>query len=132
MDLSTLEPGQTLFSSSMTISAEQAAAYRSAVGDGAALYDEERVVPPMAVAALVMGGAMRAIQLPPGAVHTGQELEFLRPVPEGTVLSCSASVVSNGVRRGTRLLVLELRALDGAGTAVRGRATIAVPDGGGG
>ena len=126
MDLSTLQPGQRLFSRSMAVSADDAAAYRSAVGDDAPPAAGEHVVPPMAVAAMVMGAAMEAVELPPGAVHTAQELEFARPVDEGVVLACSATVVSNSVRRGTRFIVLEMRGDDGAEAALRARSTIAI------
>ena len=125
MDLSTLEPGQRLFSQSMAVSAAHAAAYRSAVGDDGALA-EEHLVPPMALAAMVMGAAMEAVELPAGAVHTAQELEFGQPVAEGATLACSATVVSNSVRRGTRFIVLEMRGGDGTETALAARSTIAI------
>ncbi len=126
MDLSTLEPGQRLFSRSMAVSAADAAAHRSAVGDDAAPAAEEHLVPPMALAAMVMGAAMEAVELPAGAVHTAQELEFAMPVAEGATLACSATVVSNSVRRGTRFIVLEMRGADGADTALTARSTIAI------
>ena len=127
MDLSTLEPGQQLFSRSMSVSADDAASYRAAVGDETP--SDEHAVPPMAVAAMVMGAAMQTVELPAGAVHTAQELEFARPVEEGATLVCSATVVSNSVRRGTRFLVLELLGVDGDETAVSARTTIAIGGG---
>ena len=51
---------------------------------------------------------------------------FWGPVEEGVMLACSATVVSNSVRRGTRFIVLEMRGEDGAETALRARATIAI------
>ena len=126
MDLSTLEPGHRLFSRSMAVSADAAASYRSAVGDDEPRSAEEHVVPPMAVAAMVMGAAMEAVELPAGAVHTAQELEFARPVEEGAPLTCSATVVSNSVRRGTRFIVLEMLGVDGAETALSARSTIVI------
>ena len=126
MDLSTLEPGQRLFSRSMAVSADDAASYRSAVGDDSRPTDGEQVVPAMAVAAMVMGAAMAAVELPAGAVHTAQELEFARPVEAGAPLTCSATVVANSVRRGTRFIVLEMLAVDGAETAFAARSTIAI------
>ncbi len=125
MDLSTLEPGQRLFSRSMAVSAAAAASYRSAVGDDAPAAGEH-VVPPMAVAAMVMGAAMAAVELPAGAVHTAQELEFARPVEEGAPLTCSATVAANSVRRGTRFVVLEMRGVDGTEMAFAARTTIAI------
>ena len=126
MDLSTLEPGQRLFSRSMTVSADAAASYRAAVGDDPPPSDGEHVVPPMAVAAMVMGAAMEAVALPAGAVHTAQELEFARPVEVGAPLTCSATVVANSVRRGTRVIVLQMLGVDGAEKAFAARSTIAI------
>ena len=126
LDLSTLEPGQRLFSRSMAITADAAASFRAAVGDDAPAAAGEHAVPPMAVAAMVMGAAMEAVELPAGAVHTAQEIEFAKPVDEGVALACSATVVSNSVRRGTRFIVLEMRGEDGAETVLRARATIAI------
>ena len=128
MDISQLQPGQTLFAIRITVSASASAAYCEAVEDGCAIHASERLVPPMAVAALVMGAAMRAISFPSGAVHTGQELEFSRAVPEGAALECSGVLGQNSVRRGTRFLTLEIRAEADGEPAVSGRASIAVPE----
>ena len=127
-DLSQLKPGQSLLDERIVISAAAAEAYRTAIEDDTALYADERLVPPMAVAALVMGAAMRAVELPAGAVHTGQELEFAAPISEGAELSCSATVAQNSVRRGTRFLVLEIRGEQEGELAVAGRVTIAVAE----
>ncbi|MEX2431118.1 MAG: hypothetical protein WD645_04285 [Dehalococcoidia bacterium] len=128
MDLSTLQPGQPLFTERMAIATQASAAYREAVDDGCGLHAQERLVPSMAVAALVMAGAMRAVQLPAGAVHTGQELEFVREVAEGASLECSGSVGQNTVRQGARFLTLELRATCDGELVLHGRANISLQE----
>ena len=128
MELNTLEPGHRLVDREIVVTEEMAGAYVRAVGDECALYAEEGLVPPMAVAALVMAEAMDAVSLPAGAVHTGQELTFSRAVAMGSAVRCSATVAANSVRRGTRFLTLDLRgALDGE-AAVEGRAALAIPE----
>jgi hypothetical protein len=129
VELDALQPGQTLFSERISVPAAASAAYREAVDDGCDLHPQKCLVPSMAVAALVMGAAMRAVHLPAGAVHTGQELLFSREVPEGVELDCSTSVAQNSVRQGTRFLTLELRAMRGGELAVSGRANIAIQEG---
>ena len=130
MDLGTLEPGHTLVEREIVVTAAMANAYVAAVGDANALYADEGLVPPMAVAVLVMAEAMDAVSLPAGTVHTGQELTFSRPVAMGAAVRCSATVAANSVRRGTRFLTLGLRgALDGE-VAVEGRAALAIPEAG--
>ena len=128
MDLNTLEPGHRLVDREIVVTEEMADAYVRAVGDECALYAEEGLVPPMAVAALVMAEAMDAVSLPAGTVHTGQELTFSRAVAMGSAVSCSATIAANSVRRGTRFLTLDLLgALDGE-AAVEGRAALAIPE----
>lgn len=128
MDLNTLEPGHALADREIVITASMADAYIRAVGDECSLYAEERLVPPMAVAALVMAEAMDAVSLPAGTVHTGQELTFSRPVAMDSAVRCFATVAANSVRRGTRFLTLDLRGeLDGE-AAIEGRAALAIPE----
>ncbi|MXY60171.1 MAG: MaoC family dehydratase [Chloroflexi bacterium] len=128
MDLNALEPGHALVDREVVITSAMADAYISAVGDGNTLYAKEGVVPPMAVAALVMAEAMEAVSLPAGTVHTGQELTFLRPVAMDSAVRCSATVAANSVRRGTRFLTLDLRGEMDGEAAVEGRAALAVPE----
>ena len=126
MELSSLTPGQLLVDRELTISAEVAAAYREAVEDTTSLYQDHQVVPSMAVAALALAMVMEAVQLPSGAVHMGQTLEFAGPVVPQGPLQCSAHVAQNSVRGTTRFLGLEFRAARQGQTVVSGRADILV------
>jgi acyl dehydratase len=103
MDFATLEPGHQLFSQRITIASDSVVAYLAAVDDRSGPYAQEGIVPPMVVAALGMSQAMKAIELPAGAVHTGQELRFQAAVDVGAGVDYSAMVVQNSVRRGTSL-----------------------------
>ena len=128
MDLNALEPGQLLVEREVVITTDRAAAYLDAVGDDSPLYGEEGLVPPMAVAAIVMSEAIEAISMPAGTVHTTQELTFARPVASGAMLRCTAKVASNSVRRGTRFLALDLRGDCDDDVAVEGRTTLAIAE----
>jgi len=131
MDLAILETGQTLLRAPLTISPQEIDAYLDAVDDDAEVYRAEHLAPPMAVAALIMASAMRAVALPAGAVHTSQELDFAAPValgPDGATLDCLASVAQNSERRGTRFLVLEIAADIQGRRAVTGRISLAVAE----
>ncbi len=128
MDLSSLGPGAIVVDEELAVSQEAAKAYLLAVGDAETLYREHQVAPPMAIAALAMAAAMRAVELPPGAVHTGQELTFVRPVTPTTRLRCSARVGQNSVRRGTRFLTLQFQVAGDGHSAVEGQASIAIPE----
>jgi hypothetical protein len=128
MDLSTLEPGHKLFSRRLAITDDAVADYLAAVEDDSNAYAQAGIAPPMAVAALVMGEALQAIELPAGAVHTGQELGFEAGVDIGTEVDCTAKVVQNSVRRGTRFMALEITADAGDTRALTGRVTLAITE----
>ena len=128
MDLATLEPGSELFSRRIAMTGDAVAGYLAAVEDDAEAYAQEGIVPPMAVAALVMAEALKAIELPAGAVHTGQELGFLAAVDVGAEVQCTAKVVQNSVRRGTRFVALEITADVGDERALTGRVSLAIPE----
>ncbi len=113
----------------MTISRERAALYRDAVGDRSALYDEAGVAPAMAVAALAMESAMRAVELPSGAIHVSQQLAFMQPLALERPTTCTTTMSQNSVRRGVRFLVLQFEvASDGSAPVMTGSATITIKE----
>jgi len=69
-------------------------------------------VPPMAIAAYAMSALSQVLSLPPGSIHTAQEMEFLQSVPLGTTVSCSAKIVQKQARARFRLLVVEINIRD--------------------
>lgn len=128
MDLSTLEPGQTLTVESLDITEAAIASYRAAVGGATAAPAVDGAAPPMAVAAWALGSAMRSVELPQGAVHISQTLDFVRSARPGADLRCTTMVGQNSVRRGVRFLVVEVSVADGADEAMRGSATITIKE----
>jgi len=128
MRLDSLGPGQLVGEEELSISQEAVEAYQGAVRGENATPLHPMLVPPMAVAALAMGAALRAAQLPPGAVHTGQELEFLAPVEPSTRLHCSVTVGQNSVRRGTRFLTLQFQVAREGQTLVQGLTSLIIQE----
>ncbi len=49
--------------------------YLKATGDNNT-YTEEKIAPPMLIAALAMSAMSANLEMPPGSVHVSQELEF--------------------------------------------------------
>jgi len=110
------------------LSPEWVSQYVAAVEDAAIGRLGDDLVPPMAVAALSIRALLDAASLPPGAIHLGQELAFLRPLSIGERLSARARVASRGERQGWALMSIELDVADGAGRPVMtGRATVTMP-----
>ncbi len=129
--LATLPKGHELPASTFELSREWVREYVAAVEDGAIGARDEGLVPPMAVAALAVRSLLDAAELPPGAVHLGQETEFVRPVRVGERLSASARVVSRGERQGWVLMGIDMKVDGQDGEPVmKGRATLTMPAGG--
>jgi len=102
--------------------------YVSAVEDGAIGGLGEGLVPAMAVAALALRALLDSAKLPPGAIHLGQELAFLRPVHVGERLWVRAQVASRGERQGWILMDIHLNVGDeSARPVMTGRATVTMP-----
>ena len=101
---------------------EWVADYVDAVEDSAI---DAEVTPPMAVATQAIRILLSEMPLPPGALHGGQDLEFLRPVGRGEQLSLQARVANNSSRRGLTVVAVDLVVEDKSGaTVMRGRSTI--------
>ena len=66
--------------------------YLRAVGDGLPLYSHHGMVPPVALAARALGSLLERLELPPGAIHSLQEVSALTPVAVGQVVTARASV----------------------------------------
>jgi acyl dehydratase len=104
------------------------AKYLEAVGESAEFL-ELGIVPPLATAACAMTALSQSFTVPPGSIHASQELEFLKPVPIGSRVSCSGRIAQKLVRGSLNLVMLEISVLDEDGDKVlSGKATIAAPD----
>lgn len=131
IDYSSLQPGQRLSHQLLTLDADSIAAYVDAVSDSSrpTSADGAPLAPPMAIAVLALSAVINALQIPGGAIHAGQELDFRKAMPVGATLVCTATLARNSMRRGWRFLVVNLAAADGDGNAVMsGKSTIMLPE----
>ena len=104
--------------------------YAASVEDGAIGALDEDLVPPMAVAALAVRSLLESAELPPGAIHLGQEMQLLRPVRVGERLAARAKVASRGERQGWIVMGIELNVEDGErGSVMEGRTLLTMPAG---
>ena len=115
MRFSDLTPGYEFPSTAVALDAETVQRYLAATEDDNALYWRDgalAMVPPLAVAALAFRGIAQELALEPGSLHTGQELEFRRPVAVGERLTTAARVTASSKRRGFTALAVEIAATD--------------------
>ncbi len=114
---------------SWQVSEEFVAAYLEAVGDGSPVCFEHRLAPPLALAARGLGGLLEKLELPPGAIHSVQEIETKQPVPFGAEVTAQAVVGPSRRRGGMELLAVNLSLQDGKGaTALESKSTVLVLD----
>ena len=82
----------------------------------------------MAAAALAVRSMLEGAELPPGAIHLGQEMALLKSVRVGERLSVSARIASRGERQGWILMGIEMDVEDRDGSPVmQGRALLTMP-----
>ena len=129
VDYSSLVPGQQISNQRIVLDEEKVSRYTDAVGDSSVLSsDGRKLTPPMAVAALSLGGVINDLQIPGGTLHAGQELTFLSAVTVGETLDCKATLVQNSTRGEWRFLVVHMDVEDREGRKVmEGKSTIMVP-----
>lgn len=127
LDFHGLARGDEFMIPSITFDASDVRAYLDATGEPTERWDG--VAPPLAVGAWALGALMEHIPLPGGALHAGQEFEFLRALTPGEPLEASVTVAQRSERRGTVLLALaiELRNAGDGEVVLRGRSTVAAP-----
>jgi hypothetical protein len=91
----------------------------------------EQWVPPLAIAAQFSKGVSE-MDLPLEALHTGQELDFLKPVAIDSEIRCTGRVVFNRQRGEVALVQIEFEGQDAMGDIViHGKTTLLLPSGAG-
>ena len=135
LDFRSLAKGDALPPFPVAFGEDDMRAYLDATGEPPERWAEAGAAPPLAAGAFAIAALLERVALPDGALHAGQEFEFLRAVAPGEPLEAEVRVAQRSERRGALLLALDIE-LRGAGgeTVLRGRSTVAAPpapDGGG-
>ena len=101
--------------------------YLNAVGDPSRLYREARLAPPLALAAYALGALLQRLTLPPGTVHSLQEVKIQRAVQFGEELRGIASLGRPKLRGKKHFLTISYSLRDQAGLEVQtGKSTVLV------
>ena len=125
-----LMAGHTVSSRVFRLDVEKLAAYVEAVDDGSMLWIEGDVqfVPPMAIAAMALQGAIDSIGIPGGTVHVGQEFEIIEPVRVGQTMRSKAVILQNSVRGAIRLMAVAFTVTDDNGALLmNAKSTLLLP-----
>jgi acyl dehydratase len=112
---------------SWTITQESVRQYLNAVGDTLPLYAETGLAPPLALAAYSLRALLQKLNLPPGAIHSLQELETLRVVRFGEEITGIAHLERPRSRREMQFITVRYTLLDRDGQKVlTGKSTVLV------
>lgn len=103
--------------------------YLGAVGDSLPLYTNHGLVPPVALAARALGSLLEHLELPPGAIHSLQDVAAIKPVAVGQAVTARASVGDPRRRGGMEFITAAVCVTDKAGTDVlSSKSTVLVVD----
>ena len=119
--------GHEFPSAQFTLSRERVDAYVQAVGDET---DYGDAAPPLAAVALGLLALQDHVSLPPGSLHTGQEVEHFDVIRAGEPLSMRSRIAQRSERQGMVISVIEFEIVHGDDIAIRARTTIMAPGGG--
>lgn len=125
LDFYALRRGDALPQVAFALSADEVRAYLDATGEPAERW--ARLVPPLALGALALGGLMEALPLPAGALHAAQEFEFLAPVAHDERVEVRMSVAQQSVRAGASIVVIASELESGGRPVARARSTVMAP-----
>ena len=105
--------------------------YLEAVGDHLPHYLELGLAPPLALAALALGALLERLALPPGAIHSLQEIQTRKAVGFGEEVSGVAHLGPVRQRGNLQFITADFTLRNRAGDEVQtGKSTVLVTEGG--
>ena len=108
-----------------TVTEDKVRQYLDAVGDKQPAYFDLAMAPPLALSAWLLGALLEQLALPPGAIHSLQELESFRGVRFDEEIRASAQVTKPRQRGNMRFLTVGYMLTDLAGKQIQsGKSTV--------
>jgi hypothetical protein len=127
--ISDLPKGHQFPATALALSAAGVERYLDAVEDANAVYAERGLAPPLAVAARALGLLLETLELPPGTLHTGQEIDVHSGIAPDAALTLTGRIAQRSERAGAVFSVIEFQ-LSPEGLdepVVTGRTTVIFP-----
>ena len=107
---------------------EKVRQYLAAVGDPPDLYLQYGLAPPLALSAYALGALLDKLNLPPGTIHSTQEMEVAGPVAIGQEISGRAVLERPRRRGGWQFITVTYTLQDSGGATVQtGKTTVLSP-----
>jgi hypothetical protein len=97
---------------SFSLDSTMVADYIKAVGEISPLYQEGKLVPPMAVAAFAMAELSKGMSLSSGTIHVSQEIELMDLITTNSIVTSHAKVSRKQKRGNLHLMTIDINILD--------------------
>jgi hypothetical protein len=110
---------------SLSVTPEEIEGYLSATGEDPARWRD--AVPPLLLAAFMVGGLLARVPIPLEVMHTGQEIEARRAVRPGEPLDVRITVSALSQRRGATIAQFEADALSAGEVVFTSRISVLAP-----
>ena len=121
------EPETGILLGTWQVTEESVLRYVQAVGDAPDLYLQSRLAPPIALLAWSLGGLLQHLGLPPGAIHSLQEMETKRGIQFGESITALARMGAARRRGGMEFITVAYTLTAAGGEEVmRGKSTVLV------
>ena len=121
------EAEQKLDLGSIDATLDSVETYLRSVGDSSPIYNEAGIAPPLFSAASALGSLLKELALPPGAIHSLQEIETVTPVVIGREVTAHALVEKPRRRAGLEFVTVVCTVESHGSTAIRSKSTVLVP-----
>ena len=128
MKLEDFEVGTELTKAEITFTEDYVNCYTLAVGDKSLLYvGSSAKVPPLAAVAWLLKDLLQRLELPPGTVHSSQEIECSDTLPVGNKAVCCVCVDQNTARGQWRFLTLRFTIGENENSSIQGKIGLLIP-----
>ncbi len=114
----------------LTVTREEIEGYLAATGEDPARWTD--AVPPLLLAAFMVGGLLARVPIPLEVMHTGQEIEAHRAVRPGEPLDVRITVAALSQRKGATIAQFEAEAFSGEESVFVARISVLAPPPAGG
>ena len=105
---SMLEAGYEFPPASYILEPELISSYITATSDTYEGYTEGKLVPPTAVAAYALAALANEMEIPPGTIHTSQEIASIAPVRINDTITIHARVGSKRSRKNMEMMSIDI------------------------
>lgn len=107
VDFSQLETGHAFPPASYILEPGLIDSYLKATRETNAIYDQKNLVPPSAVAAYALAALANELEIPPGTIHTSQEIESVASVHVNDTITSHARVSNKRSRRNMEIMSID-------------------------